>query len=101
MNLERSIGREGSGEVPKSMENMGLWRKVDQRLNTLQDIGVAIPQNIVNVYHTYSQPIYANEDLIFVLLQEERTRGVKRASRNSIILESRISTLQTFPVNED
>lgn len=30
-----------------------------------------------------------------------RTRGVKRASRNSIILGSRMSTLQTFPVDED
>lgn len=60
------------------METMGLRRKVDQRLNTLLDIGVSIPQSIVNVYHTYSQPIYASEDLIFVLLQEDEDQGSQK-----------------------
>lgn len=71
MNLEHSIGREGGGDIVKSMENMGRWRKMDQRLKTLQGIGVSIPWSIVNVYHIHSKSIYANEDLIFVLLQKD------------------------------
>lgn len=58
------------GDIVKSMENMGRWRKMDQRLKTLQGIGVSIPQSIVNVYHIRSKSIYANEDLIFVLLRK-------------------------------
>ena len=73
MNLEHSIGREGGGDIVivKSMENKGRWRKMDQGLKTLQGIVVSIPQSTVNVYHIPSKSIYANEDLIFVLLQKD------------------------------
>lgn len=49
------------------------WRIGDNgpKAKTWQDIGVSVPQSSVNVYHTHSKSIYANEDLIFVLLQKD------------------------------
>lgn len=73
---------------------------MDQRLKHGRTL-VFLFHRVALMYITHSKSIYANEDLIFVLLQKMRTRGVKRASRNSIILGSRMSTLQTFPVDED
>lgn len=98
------IGREGGGEVVRSMENMGPWRKMDQRLKTLQDIGCFYStEYIVNVYLTHTANLYMQTRISFSFsFKKTRTRGVQRASRHSIILGSRVSTLQqTFPDDED
>lgn len=52
-------------------------------------LGVSVPQSIVNVECIHTQSVYANEGFCFVF--KIKTRRIKRASRNSVMLGSRVT----------
>lgn len=73
---------------------------MDQRLKHGRTL-VFLFHRVALMYITHTANLYMQTRISFSFFKKMRTRGVKRASRNSIILGSRMSTLQTFPVDED
>lgn len=74
---------------------------MDQRLKHGRTL-VFLFHRVALMYITHTANLYMQTRISFSFsFKKVRTRGVKRASRNSIILGSRMSTLQTFPVDED
>lgn len=74
---------------PKAKNTAGHW--------------VFLFHRVLLMYITHTANLYMQTRISFSFsFKKTRTRGVQRASRHSIILGSRVSTLQqTFPEDED
>lgn len=78
-----------------------IWDDGPKAKNNCRTL-VFLFHRVALIHITHTANLYMQTRISFLFSFEKmRTRGVKRASKNSIILGSRMSTLQTFPVDED
>lgn len=83
---------EGMCKIWKRDEEHGMIEENGPKAKNIAGaLGVSIPRSIVNVecIHTRNKSAYANEGFCFVF--KIKTRRIKRASRDSVLLGSRVT----------